>query len=294
MGIVADQMRVNYFLFVYFYELERLLNSDYNSLIEIKFQSEEANTDEFTKKFLQNYIRQNNNIKKSKVDFIKTITNDLSETIEVAILHDFSITNVYIPDELSNEHKADIYKRKSAVYTNPDLLLEITFNGAVFYEPIEIKSTKGNSIPGSSIQQVLPYEWVIFIKRSKEKIEVSTGHYINSLTEKLPFPDRSPRPQVAFETLVDWNKNNRFVENNSLILHKNEVLDQQKIQLLTDWQDYLANEWLEIIKNKHKAKSEKWFNNALRKFAVKFLEYSKELKEEELNDLISSLKRLTD
>lgn len=286
--------QINFFLSVYFYELEKLLNTDTSVLMGIKFQSEEANTDEFIKKFLQDYIRRNNNINQSEIKSIKVFSNQNEQFLNIDILKYIKIVDVFIPEELSDAHRSDIYKRKNAVYTNPDLLLKIEALDEVFYESIEIKSTKGNSIPGSSIQQVLPYEWVIFIKRGKDKVDISTGYYINSLTEKLPFPDRSPRPQVAFETLVDWNKNNRIVEDNSLILHKNEALDQHKIQLLTDWQDYLANEWLEIIKNKHKAKSEKWFNNALRKFAVKFLEYSKELKEEELNDLILLLKRLTD
>jgi len=41
-------------------------------------------------------------------------------------------------------------------------------------------------------------------------------------------------------------------------------------------------------------KNEKWFNNTLRKFAIKFLEYSENLDEKELKDLKRRLKNFTD
>ncbi len=45
---------LNDFLFVYFYQLESDLNIDCKGLDSIKFQSEEANTDEEIKIFLKN------------------------------------------------------------------------------------------------------------------------------------------------------------------------------------------------------------------------------------------------
>jgi hypothetical protein len=40
-------------------------------------------------------------------------------------------------------------------------------------------------------------------------------------------------------------------------------------------------------------KNEKWFNNAIRLFAMKFLDYTETLDEKELNDLYERLKKLT-
>ena len=61
---------------------------------------------------------------------------------------------------------------------------------------------------------------------------------------------------------------------------------------MTDWQDYLAAEWLEIIQSDSSKKNEKWFNNALRKFSLKFLEYTENLNEEEKNNLKTKLRNL--
>ena len=44
---------LNDFLFVYFFQLETELNTDYNGLDSIKFHSEEANTDEEVKLFFK-------------------------------------------------------------------------------------------------------------------------------------------------------------------------------------------------------------------------------------------------
>ena len=69
-------------------------------------------------------------------------------------------------------------------------------------------------------------------------------------------------------------------------------VNNDKIKLLTDWQDYLASEWLEIIKSEEIRNNEKWFNNAIRKFAFKFLEYSEKLTEKEKDNLRNNLTRL--
>jgi hypothetical protein len=157
---------------------------------------------------------------------------------------------------------------------------------------VELKSTKDNNIPGSSVQQVSPFEWVIFVKRDKDSVFVTTGFYINSITEKLPFPDRSPRPQIGFKTLVEWNEKYRKESNKILSVENVTEINRDKIKLLTDWQDYLATEWLEIIKSETTKNNEKWFNNALRKFAVKFLDYTENLtgaEKQKLKDTLNGL-----
>lgn len=93
-----------------------------------------------------------------------------------------------------------------------------------YFETIELKSTKQDSIPGSSIQQILPDEWVIFIKHTAKDVDVVTGKYRHSINSKMQFPDRSPRPQVSFKKLKNWNDNFRNFEKNVLTYSLDENL----------------------------------------------------------------------
>lgn len=286
------QNLLNSFLMVYFYKIENELNTTENGLDTIKFQSEEANTDEYLKKYFQDFLLKNNDI--SEVQLKKlTVKVDIEEyTIDIETLKSFKIIKVLLPEQLSLEQKSHITESKKSVYTSPDLYLEITDGKNIYFESVELKSTKLNNIPGSSIQQVSPFEWVIFVKRNKEKVLVTTGFYINSITEKLPFPDRSPRPQIGFKTLSDWNKKYRKVNNDILFVENITEINNEKIKLLTDWQDFLATEWLEIVTAEESQNNEKWFNNTIRKFALKYLEYTNTLTEIEREKLISCLKKL--
>mgnify|MGYP003407068712 FL=1 len=265
---------LNSFLIVYFHKIENELNNTKNGLETIKFQSEEANTDEFLKRYFQDFLSKHNDIRDVKLKKLAVKIDSEESIIDIEELKSYKITNVLLPEHLTAEQKKDITIAKKSVYTNPDLYLEITDGENIYFESVELKSTKDNNIPGSSVQQVSPFEWVIFVKRDNEKVLVTTGFYINSITEKLPFPDRSPRPQIGFKTLLDWNKKYRKVENDILKIENSIEINNDKIKLLTDWQDFLASEWLEIIKSEESRNSEKWFNNAIRKFALKFLEYS--------------------
>ena len=199
---------VQLFLAVYFYLLENELNNSNNELSKVKFQSEEANTDEYLKKYFQKYILEHNDISKTKLKSILIKNDTKSNTIDIGKLISYKIKNVFLPEELSKEQKEEITRSKKSVYTNPDLFLEISNGKNTYFESLELKSTKSNNIRGSSVQQILPFEWVIFVKRNKDSVSISTGYYINSITEKLPFPDRCPRPQIGFKTLTNWNKAN--------------------------------------------------------------------------------------
>ena len=288
----TTQNLLNSFLMVYFYKIENQLNTTENGLETIKFQSEEANTDEHLKKYFQDYLLKNNDISDVQLKRL-SVKIDLEEhIIDIEKLKSYKITNVLLPEQLSIEQKRQITESKKSVYTSPDLYLEITYGKTNYFESVELKSTKDNNIPGSSVQQVSPFEWVIFVKRNKEKVSVTTGFYINSITEKLPFPDRSPRPQIGFKTLLDWNKKYRKVNNDILTIESITEVNNEKIKLLTDWQDFLATEWLEIIKAEESRNNEKWFNNAIRKFALKYLEYTTSLTEKEREKLKSNLKKL--
>ncbi|ENA1815150.1 hypothetical protein ABF174_001777 [Flavobacterium psychrophilum] len=283
---------LNSFLIVYFYKIENELNNTKNGLETIKFQSEEANTDEFFKRYFQDFLSKHNDVKDVKIKQLAVKIDSEESIIDIEKLNSYKITNVLLPEHLTAEQKKEITKAKKSVYTNPDLYLEITDGTNIYFESVELKSTKDNNIPGSSVQQVSPFEWVIFVKRDSEKVLVTTGFYINSITEKLPFPDRSPRPQIGFKTLLDWNKKYRKVENDILTIESSVEINNDKIKLLTDWQDYLASEWLEIIKSEESRNNEKWFNNAIRKFALKFLEYSEKLTKSEKEKLKNNLTKL--
>ena len=279
---------IDFFLVAYFYQLETLLNQEKSALAKLRFQSEEANTDEYFKAFVAKVITKNNIISALEIENI--IINN--ERYEIETLRNFKITEVTLPTNLSEEQKEDLAKSKNGIYTNPDILIKIENDENIYFQTIELKSTKVNSIPGSSIQQVIPHEWVIFIKRNQQ-IEITTGFYINSITEKLPFPDRSPRPQVAFNTLSNWNKNNRTIDDKSLIYNIDKDSEAIKIKLLDNWQAFLADEWLNIIKSDKVNKNEKWFNNVIRLFAINFLDYTENLDEEALKKLYKKLKNLT-
>jgi hypothetical protein len=278
------------FLTLYFYCLEQLLRTDSDGLSQIKFQSEEANTDEFFKKYMKDFIKEHNKIDCSKKKYLKFVIDGKEELLECKTFTNFKISEVYLPEDLSLQQKAVIAKGKRSVYTNPDLYLKITNEHEVFYEPIELKSTKGSNIPGSSVQQVSPYEWVIFLKGRGKNIEVSIGHYINCITNRLPFPDRSPRPQIGYDVLKKWNNQNRLSSSTELkvIIDTNER--EIKSKILSDWQDYLASEWLKIVvESKVVHKTEKWFNNALRKYSVKLIDHTDNLSEGEKDALIERL-----
>ena len=290
--ITNTQSELNAFLFIYFLELEIFVNSNTEELKVIKFQSEEANTDEFIKKHFKDLIINRNDISNTAIKEVSFSSSTGHHEIEVKNLFKFKITAVYIPEELSVEQKSKIAKSKKSVYTNPDLLLKIEDGENIYFESLELKSTKNNNIPGSSVQQISPLEWVIFVKRGEKKIEVSTGYYINSITEKLPFPDRSPRPQVGFNTLLEWNEKNRVLQDGILTIIDNPEITLQKIKLLQDWQDFLATEWLTIIKSEEAKNNEKWFNNTLRIFAIKFLEYTNDLSADDRIRLLVKLNTL--
>jgi hypothetical protein len=285
----TTQNLLHSFLIVYFYQVENKLNTTNNGLETIKFQSEEANTDEHLKKYFQDFLLKHNDLLDIALKKLLVKIDSEEHVIDIENLKTYKITNVLLPEQLSVAQKKSIAELKKSVYTSPDLYLEITDGTNIYFESVELKSTKDNNIPGSSIQQVSPFEWVIFIKRDHEKVLVTTGFYINSITEKLPFPDRSPRPQIGFKTLLDWNKKYRKVENEVLTIENITEINNDKIKLLTDWQDFLASEWLEIIKSEESRNSEKWFNNAIRKFALKFLDYAESLTNAEKENLKNNL-----
>lgn len=184
------------------------------------------------------------------------------------------MTRVLLPEEITEEIISMVRVNQNVAYTNPDLCLELSFNNFYFYETIELKTTKGSSIPGSSVQQVIPNEWVIFIKHNnKGKYEIITGQYVHAVNTRMQFPDRSPRPQISFNELKNWNKKNRVISDQRL-LYKYDQDQQLKLDLLHSWQDALAQRWVDILFSTTISyqNRETWFNNNLRKFILLFLD----------------------
>ncbi|MBN2824707.1 MAG: hypothetical protein JXQ76_05245 [Campylobacterales bacterium] len=284
-----NKSKLHCFMQLYLYQIETFLNTLPNELENIKFQSQEANTDEYVKKYFQDYLLKHNGLKSDF--FIKELVYS-EQSISIEKLYDFKVVDVLLPEQLNEEQKIKILESKSAVYTSPDLFLTITDGVNNYFETIELKSTKDNTVSGSSVQQILPYEWVIFLKRTSNKVIVTTGYYLHTITEKLPFPDRSPRPQIGFKTLQEWNENHRSVVNHQLIIEDTPQKDAIKLKILNDWQDYLASQWIEIVLTSKKNQKEKWFNNAIRKFTLKFIQYSNQLSKEEYERLERNLKKM--
>lgn len=286
----------SYFMYFYMYELEVFLNSKRDELLNISFQSDEANTDRPLKEFLKVLIENElNMLPKNSMTTSLIIHHEL---YSIKPYLTYKIKRVLLPEDISDELKQQIKETKNSVYTNPDICLEIEADDRFFYETIELKSTKVDSIPGSSIQQIVPTEWVIFIKHNSNNINVITGQYINSINSKMQFPDRSPRPQVSFKVLNDWNNLHRDIKNNSLIYRKDQTI-QDKIALIDDWQSVLSKRWISILFDaKEVKKSEPWFNNNMRKFIIDFLKIYDNLADKEKlafrKKVLSMIKQETD
>lgn len=282
---------IDQFMQVYIYELEKFLNTKKDKLKEVSFQSDEANTDRPLKEFLKNIIENTFNAipSNSEIDFIGT---DSSTAENIETLKRIKIKKVLLPENITERIKTIIKATKHAVYTNPDMCLELDIDGKIFYETIELKSTKLDSIPGSSIQQILPNEWVIFIKHNAHEINIATGQYIHAINSKMQFPDRSPRPQVSFKELENWNQRNRLLNYKSL-LYKNDPDESIKYDLIDDWQNVLSKRWIDMLFNATSVKNnEPWFNNNMRKFILSFLDKYEALtpdKQEDFKKRISSL-----
>ncbi|AJA46692.1 hypothetical protein CPAST_c05920 [Clostridium pasteurianum DSM 525 = ATCC 6013] len=285
---------VNCFMFAYMYELELSLNDSKTSLLDVSFQSDEANTDRPLKVFIKEFIENSfNKLPQSKLETQLNLNlSSYKENFHYKYFSNISITKVFLPDELSIEHKEQIAENKSSVYTNPDLFFKISDGTNTTYRSIELKSTKNNAIPGSSIQQIDADEWVIFVKHNKNSIELTTGQYIHSINSKLQFPDRSPRPQVAFNELTSWNNTNRISNDNLLVYSINSDDEKLKYDLISDWQYYLADRWIEVLFSSSIKNNEPWYNNNLRKFIIKFLEKYELLSEDEKGNLKATINSL--
>ena len=100
----------------------------------------------------------------------------------------------------------------------------------------------------------------------------------------MQFPDRSPRPQVSFKELQNWNFINRIATYSSLIYKKDDE-KSIKYDLIKDWQNVLSKRWIDMLFNTTSVRNnEPWFNNNMRKFIIDFLNKYETLSEAEKSD----------
>lgn len=278
------------FMQIYMYELEQFLANKKEDLKLVSFQSDEANTDRPLKEYLKNVIEKEFVKIPNSTSIMKVVFGNLS--VDVEELNDIRILRALLPEEITDEIKKFISASKNVIYTNPDICFEILLDGKKIYETIELKSTKQDSIPGSSVQQIVPNQWVIFIKHSGEKIEITTGQYIHAINSKMQFPDRSPRPQVSFKEMQSWNQLHRIFNYTQLMYEKDNE-EAIKYDLITDWQEVLSKRWVDMLFHSTKVKAnEPWFNNNMRKFILLFLEEYEKLDDKEKEVFISKIKKL--
>lgn len=282
---------IQYFMCVYMYKLEENLTKHKSDLIKVSFQLDEANTDRPLKEYLKKHIEESFPSIPEDTDITSLCFEGTTYT-DIQSIKQIKVNRVLLPEDISDELKETIKESKSSVYTNPDLYLELILDNELYYESIELKSTKKDAIPGSSIRQLVPEEWVIFIKHSGKSISISTGQYIHAINSKMQFPDRSPRPQVSFNAMSDWNKANRNLNSNELCYEKDDD-DNNKRALISDWQDVLSQRWIDVLFNATSTKAnEPWFNNNMRKFILSFLskyEALTDAEKEEFKQRVESL-----
>lgn len=263
------------FFAMYLYGLEK--NKVILDLLKaVVFHSDEANTDKDLKIAVKNYMISHPRINVQSNGIFLLNIDENSIISNLTDMMQFSINNVFLPEELTEEHKKVIRQSKTSVYTNPDLYIEVLgANKAVQYISLELKSTKQDKIPGSSAQQANPYEWTLFVKHSANSIDLISGLYANTVTGKLPFPDRSPRPQVSFSQLKDWNDTYRKYDANGFRLTINTKDLDEKALVISDWESSLVKDWMEYIKSDKKPN--KWFDHTQRMFVTDLISYYESL-----------------
>lgn len=260
------------------------------TLASIDYQQDEANTDKPAKIVIRDFMNTHPQLGVTNFSEVMIVQDIENYHISLIDLQQVSIDKAYIPEELSQDIKHAIKQAKNgANYTNPDIYVDLVYQGVKYSISIEVKSTKDNKIPGSSVQQIDPFEWVIFIKREKnQSVQLTTGMYLNSITNRLPFPDRSPRPEVAFDTLKDWNEQYIKQHDNQLILQYNPKDIEQKSQILLDWKQKLVTDWLAVVQKKPLS-SRKWFDDTLILFAKQLVDYYEMLEPNEKADFYQKL-----
>ena len=272
-----------FYMRAFLYELEAAINRK-DLFKHVRFQLDEANTDKETKKAVKDFIN-------NEINTIRTVQKVIIDGKSYDLKKDsFKVLKVIEPEEYTEKDKELVKTLKKGIYVNPDLTLTCLIEGKQYIEYLELKSTKTDKIPGSSVQQIVPDEWVLFIKHTDKSINTISGQYKYSISGTMQFPDRSPRPQVSYNELLNWIEDYRVFQSKTLEFKKDESASEKE-ELINDWQGVLSHRWMKVIQSKRKENGEPWFNNNLRKFVFQLLNYYDTLDKEKKEELKNSIER---
>ena len=109
---------LNGFMHLYFFQIESILNKQNNDLAKIKFQSEEANTDEYLKQFFKSFLLKHNHIQDTYYLDVKIENGQEIEIYNKSDLKQIYVKDVLLPIELTSKHRNIIQEQKKSVYSN--------------------------------------------------------------------------------------------------------------------------------------------------------------------------------
>lgn len=274
--------KVDFLLRLYLYKLTNC-SLNLGELQEINYQSDEANLDEDLKLRFKNIIEKDPHILMKELNTYKVQYHKSEFTFGKDDLCSFKVEKVYLPNEIPESISNKLKERnKSNVFTNPDLLLELSFLDKSYFRSIELKSTKNDIIPGSSVQQIHEEILSVFVKHNKT-VEITSGFYLDAVSGNTPFPDRSPRPKVSFNQLAKTNK--CYVDENDgvitvKVLHK-------KDKNLQNWHLKLVKDWIGSLS---KSNSSKWFDDVIVKYTYHILKQYDKMTIDEQKDSLEHLR----
>lgn len=217
-----------------------------------------------------------------KQEVIKIIMADLLE-----INTSLSSSNITIKALLTKEQyfcDTNVRNNESDISKFCDLVLVYQEAGVNKDAEIEIKKTKSNFIPGSSIKQIKPEKAILFFKYHNSEVELEVGYYFQTVCERIPFPDRSPRPTISYNYLKETNE---AIRKNVLSLKI--VKDRNKTIFQDNWMDQLVLNWMDDVTATKLKRN--WFFIIIRKFCLKAINYYEKLSEEDKKAFKENLKK---
>lgn len=246
-------------------EILNFLDKEIESFRDLKLQEDELNIDKYLKENIQRIIKSN----------LKNINENLSD-------NKLKIKSVLTKEEYFSTKRVRVNEKEISKFC--DLVLVYERDGIQREDELEIKKTNSNKIPGSSIKQIKPEKTVIFLKYSKNKIDLEIGYYFQLVEEEIPFPDRSPRPTISFNALKDSNE--RLTKKETTM---EELIESSKSVFDDNWIEQLVNNWMTLIKNKSFRKT--WFHKAIAIFVLKLWSYFDTISPEDKKELKEYLKK---
>jgi len=230
----------------------------------LKLMEDELNIDKYIKK-----------------QTIKILKNDFDELNIFLNDYNIKLKKLLTKDQYFNKRNKRYEEENISKFC--DLVLVYKENGFNKEDELEIKKTNKNIIPGSSIKQIKADKALLFFKYTKGNVELQVGYYFQSVEERIPFPDRSPRPNVSFNSLKETNK--ELMDSETSL---EDVKSRTEDIFKDNWMEQLVSNWMDDVKSKFIKKS--WFFITIRMFALRFINYYENLSEIERKKLKEELR----